>query len=588
MIIILSIYSISQLNAQTRLSGNGANTCSANDGGVASNTSLGCNAGNAGMTGTNNTSIGEGAGNALTWGANNTLQGFRSGYSNQQGNYNIFTGSYAGYATTSSFNTFNGGAAGYYNTTGNYNSFFGYTSGYRNTTGSQLFFLGHQAGYSNSTASYNVAIGTNALYYNQTGAYNTCIGNYAGEGASLNSFSYNTFIGYDAGCVNRTGNGNVFLGSSAGVANTTGTENVFVGKNAGFVNTGGNSNTFIGLLAGGSNTTAVSNVCLGNSAGTTITTNGQNTVLGTAADISGTNTNCIALGYGAYNNQGSNTGYIGNANYGGTYCANGLFQASDSRFKFNVKEEVKGLEFINKLRPVTYQMDTKALDLFINQDRIKVIAHTKTITDSTGSYTITLYDTIVDPNKNNDYTQSTATIHSGFLAQEVELAANSTGFNSTIVSVPSDPSKSNYALNYAEIVVPLVKAVQELSKTVDSLKTALNISGSNLRTNGSKNDQNKTETILQIELANNVLLYQNEPNPFDENTVIKYYIPENFTGNAYIIFYDIYGNELEKTSITEKGNGKINASTKNLTNGIYSYSLIIDGAVKATKKMIKE
>ena len=65
------------------------------------------------------------------------------------------------------------------------------------------------------------------------------------------------------------------------------------------------------------------------------------------------------------------------------------------------------------------------------------------------------------------------------------------------------------------------------------------------------------------------------------------FIPENITGASYIIFYDMYGQEIKKTEIITKGFGNINANTENLASGIYSYSLIVDGKVIDTKKMLK-
>ena len=103
-------------------------------------------------------------------------------------------------------------------------------------------------------------------------------------------------------------------------------------------------------------------------------------------------------------------------------------------------------------------------------------------------------------------------------------------------------------------------------------------------------DQNSTEAnTLQIELANNykVVLYQNEPNPFNGNTVIRYFIPENTDGAAFVVFYDMYGKEIIKAELTVKGFGNINVSTENLASGVYSYSIIINKNVVDTKKMIR-
>ena len=60
----------------------------------------------------------------------------------------------------------------------------------------------------------------------------------------------------------------------------------------------------------------------------------------------------------------------------------------------------------------------------------------------------------------------------GFIAQEVEKAALGLGFDFSGVEAPKN-EKSFYGLRYAEFVVPLVKAVQELKAENDALKARL-------------------------------------------------------------------------------------------------------------------
>ena len=96
-----------------------------------------------------------------------------------------------------------------------------------------------------------------------------------------------------------------------------------------------------------------------------------------------------------------------------------------------------------------------------------------------------------------------------------------------------------------------------------------------------------TTGIKQINASGDALIYQNAPNPFGDGTTIKYYVPEN-TSNAQIIFYDEFGGQLKTFAITETGAGQLNVYANDLSNGTYSYTLIVDGAVIDTKKMIKQ
>ncbi|MCA8941774.1 MAG: hypothetical protein KDB80_04375, partial [Planctomycetes bacterium] len=52
--------------------------------------------------------------------------------------------------------------------------------------------------------------------------------------------------------------------------------------------------------------------------------------------------------------------------------------------------------------------------------------------------------------------------YTGFIAQDVDAAARAVGFEFSGVKVPEDPTTDTYGLRYAEFVVPLVRAVQEL------------------------------------------------------------------------------------------------------------------------------
>lgn len=54
-----------------------------------------------------------------------------------------------------------------------------------------------------------------------------------------------------------------------------------------------------------------------------------------------------------------------------------------------------------------------------------------------------------------------------------------------------------------------------------------------------------------------------------------------------MLFLDQSGKLIKTIDLTEKGKGKLNIFANDLTNGIYTYSLIIDGQTVETKKMVK-
>jgi hypothetical protein len=84
-----------------------------------------------------------------------------------------------------------------------------------------------------------------------------------------------------------------------------------------------------------------------------------------------------------------------------------------------------------------------------------------------------------------------------------------------------------------------------------------------------------------------IILDQNVPNPFAEQTVINFTIPTSVQ-KAQIHFYDGMGKLLQSVEITERGQGSITVFGADLSSGIYTYNLVADGQIVATKKMMRE
>ncbi len=81
------------------------------------------------------------------------------------------------------------------------------------------------------------------------------------------------------------------------------------------------------------------------------------------------------------------------------------------------------------------------------------------------------------------------------------------------------------------------------------------------------------------------VLNQNVPNPFNSATTIGFYLPNTVT-NANIYVYDMNGIQLKSYPITEKGKGNVIIQGSELNAGMYLYTLITDGKVIDTKRMI--
>jgi trimeric autotransporter adhesin len=216
--------------------------------------------------------------------------------------------------------------------------------------------------------------------------------------------------------------------------NTSGSNNTATGLQALYLNTSGSNNTAFGLNALFSNVTG-----------------SNNTAVGASADVLASNlNNATALGSNTYVNA-SNKVVIGSNTAGmviGGYA--NWSNLSDGRFKENIQENVPGLDFITRLRPVTYNINTKKLDEYIMQllpDSIRAIRM----------------------KSDEEYDRSKNFVQTGFIAQEVEKAAASLGYRFDGVNVPKN-SIDTYSISYGQFVMPLVKAVQEQQQQIDHLK----------------------------------------------------------------------------------------------------------------------
>ena len=318
-------------------------------------------------------------------------------------------------------------------------------------------FIGYQAGQSNSDGENNIAIGGNALLANGTGDKNIAIGN-----STLwfnGSAEDNISIGHSSSSSNTGGSYNTVLGTWAFKAFQNSNDNTAIGFNAlgdlepipwamGLYS--GNRLTAVGYEALFNNQDGIRNTAIGYKAAYENKSGSNNTAIGYNAGPTGTGfSNTTSLGVGAVPTA-SNRVHVGNTTVAWIGGQVGWSTYSDERFKKNVNDNVPGLDFILKLRPVTYQWELNKLD----------------------EYTGTPEDIYDDENLANARTEHEAKVYTGFLAQEVEQAAQLTGYDFSGVTAPAN-EQTPYSLSYAEFVVPLVKAIQEQQAIIEELKAEI-------------------------------------------------------------------------------------------------------------------
>jgi hypothetical protein len=452
-------------------------------------------------TGSNNIFLGVGSGKKITSGAYNialgeAMKGLYATTSTSAGVHNIAMGHLAlDRIAMGSYNIALGSSALSMNNGGDDNIAIGRFSLNSNSHGEDNIGLGFSALYANETGNYNLAFGDSSMYLNQVGNYNIAMGTralYSNNGGAR-SIAIGPFALENYGCYNNSLHiaANVAIGYGAmqdasGSCSSIGArENVAVGNAALKGVGGGERNTAIGHLAGFSSSFD-NNVFAGYKAGYNMATYEKSVVIGSEAcndcddvlhtgviaighksSLSGIKNNTIAIGHEAANQSvvGENNVYLGAFTAASATSDNQMalgYQASatasnqvrignaaitsiggfsnwtnisDGRYKSNVTENIPGLDFINLLRPVQYNLDRNAL-------------HNKV-------------------NGHDNFDSEDYSLQTGFIAQEVEEAAEGIGYPFSGVYTPKNDDDL-YGLKYAEFVVPLVKAVQELSEKIST------------------------------------------------------------------------------------------------------------------------
>jgi hypothetical protein len=278
--------------------------------------------------------------------------------------------------------------------------------------------------------------------------------------------------------------------------------------------------------------------------------------------------------YGVYTSaNGASTNWAGYFN--GNVYISGTYGPSDANLKTNVVTIENALDVINELNPVNFD-----------------------------------FDNTVKPRLNLQSGKQY-----GLIAQEVEtILPEFVGTSILPAEYDSlgneiDPSFEFKTLDYEKFVPILIAGMKEQQHDIDSLETLVTtqdsindnlesrlatleecIRAANLCTTENRTSNPETPTTersIELTNVNSIILDQNLPNPFAENTVITYNIPED-VNNAKLLFYDLNGRVIKEMNIEERGASKLTVYGENLKTGVYTYSLIADGKLIATKKMVKQ
>lgn len=418
-----------------------------------------------------------------------------------------------------------------------------------------------------SSVSSNVNIATNAIGFNSSSTNNGTGNSLAIQGTATSANTGGTARGIRGTAI--AANGSLAEGVK-GISNTNNNclQNIGVGGLA--------ANGSIVSIAGdfdvensNSNYNQGVNIEVKNGTNVNATNTGISVGVNTAANINyggyfaaaGANSN-----YGVFG-QAPQSGGTNGPNYAGYFDGDLVYtgsfgMASDVNLKTNIDTLPSAINIINQLKPKQFNFNQSAYP---------------SMSLSSG-------------------------LQYGLIAQDVETVLPNIVNNNTHpakldsvgnVVIPAVNFKS---VEYEQLIPFLIKGMQqqqEQLKKQDSLITALsnmiNACCSNNTTKTTNNSAQNSLNQMDIELSDKdvIVLNQNVPNPFAEQTTITYNVPSSVS-KAQIIFFNNLGQVIQTVDIKTRGKGKINVFASDLSSGLYNYSLVADGKVIDNKKMVRE
>ena len=277
-------------------------------------------------------------------------------------------------------------------------------------------------------------------------------------------------------------------------------------------------------------------------------------------------------------------GYFnGNVHVQGDITASGTITPSDQQFKTNVNNLTNATALISQLTPRTFDYDTTTFaDFnFETDNQMGLIAQeVETVIPTIVSNHIrpAKYDSLgieISPEisyKGIEYEELIPLLIAGVQEQQVAIETAQNENDSLEQVVTSLNDRLTQLENCLSAILPTLCQMSSISveQTPEEVQERLN-------------------EIIDIQLSdrNNIVLNQNVPNPFAERTVITFSIPASVQ-KAQIHFYDGMGKLINTVDVQDRGNGQINVYANDLSTGVYTYSLVADGKIVATKRMMKQ
>lgn len=269
-------------------------------------------------------------------------------------------------------------------------------------------------------------------------------------------------------------------------------------------------------------------------------------------------------------------------------CTAGAW-GSDQQFKTNIDSISNALAIIKQLKPKTYYFDTtnvwglnfpsKKNYGFVAQDLEQVLP--ELITSVTKNADVDTAGNIIHPATSYRavyYLELIALLTKGVQEQQQKIdslqskATNQDSINSTLQN---------------QIIANNTMLQNQLNVLQASINNCCNTNRSMHIGSTDTESQLIQQTDVQLRDVQSIVLLQNVPNPFKEKTTINYTLPETCI-KAQLLFHNSQGKLIQSVELVGNREGQLNVFADDLSNGIYTYTLVVDGKIIETKKMIKQ
>ena len=276
---------------------------------------------------------------------------------------------------------------------------------------------------------------------------------------------------------------------------------------------------------------------------------------GVWAQAAGTSTN--AYGVWATASGGSVDNYAVYAD-GEGYATGAWWNGSDRKLKRNIRDLGNASSILDKLSPKTYDFRVDEYESMNLPSRPQI----GLIADELEAVLPQLVREVQQP---AEYGEDEQLINEGIEFKAVQYTP--------LIAVLIQGHKEQQSH-----IASLEAEIGELS---DRLKKLEGLLTSDPVVRGPGHTQNVT-----LKHTESIVLDQNVPNPFADNTTITYTLPENVV-QAQLHFYDQAGRVIKTAELSGRGDGSVNVYGDDLSSGVYTYALVADGQVVDVKKMVK-